>query len=291
MEKVRVLITGSNGFLGKRLRLKLESDNFFVIATGLGADRLCNHKHVYVELDVKSKERCEYVLHKYKPSVIINSAALTNVDECEKNQKKCFSINSDSLDHFIPYVKKNSVHFVQISTDFVFNGVKGSYVEGDVCDPINFYGFSKLHAEKKIINSGLTYTIIRTSLLYGSGDNNFFTRFRKKLEAGDQLNLVNDQYRTPTYISDLVLSVLIIIKLKKYGLYHISGGESVSIFDIVCNIAKYLKLDVSLINKIKSIELNQVANRPIDSTLVINKAKKDFNFIPTSLNNVLNPLL
>ena len=92
-------------------------------------------------------------------------------------------------------------------------------------------------------------------------------------------------------ISDLACAVLSVINLKKYGLYHVSSGENLSIFEIVCNIANYLKLDISLINKIKSNELNQIAKRPLNSNLSIEKAKKDFNFIPTNLNNALNIIL
>ena len=167
MKGQKVLITGSNGFLGKKLRIFLEKNDFFVIATGLGKDRLLHHNHIYHKLDITSFKECAYVLNKYNPSVLINAAAFTYVDECEKNKNKCLEINTNSLDCLIPYLLKHNIHLVQISTDFVFDGMKGSYVENDICDPVNFYGFSKLKAENKIINSELSmYTILRTSLLY-----------------------------------------------------------------------------------------------------------------------------
>ena len=288
----KILITGSNGLLGQVLRLILEKHGFIVIATGLGPDRLQHHNHVYKELDITSLEQCAYVINKYKPSVIVNSAAMTNVDECERSKKKCLAVNSSSIDNFIPYVIKYKIHLIQISTDFVFNGFSGGYTENDSCDPVNTYGISKLSAEKKIKNHlGELYTIIRTSLIYGPGENNFLAWARTKLETGDILNVVHDQYRTPTYVKDLALVISKIIKLEKYGIYHISSGEKLSIFDIVCNIALCLRLDLSKINKINSRELNQIASRPSDSTLDIERAIKELGFAPTKLNNALNNIL
>ena len=102
---------------------------------------------------------------------------------------------------------------------------------------------------------------------------------------------MNDQYRTPTFILDLVLAIFQVINLKKYGTYHISSGECLSIFEIVCNIAKYLDIDHASIKKIKSIELNQIADRPRNSSLCIDKAVKDLNFEPTKLKNALSQIL
>tara|TARA_B100000579_G_scaffold16256_2_gene11539 strand:+ start:32644 stop:33531 length:888 start_codon:yes stop_codon:yes gene_type:complete len=289
----KILITGANGLLGQVLRLFLEKHGFVVIATGLGSDRLRNHNHIYKELDVTSLEQCAYVINKYEPSVIVNAAAMTNVDECEISKTKCLAVNSSSIDNFIPHVINYKIHLIQISTDFVFNGFSGGYVENDACNPLNNYGISKLSAEKNIKNhlGDELYTIIRTSLIYGPGENNFLAWARTKLETGDILNIVHDQYRTPTYVNDLALAILRIIELKKYGLYHISSGEKLSIFDIVCNIALCLRLDLSKINKINSRELNQIASRPSDSTLDIDKAIKELGFAPTKLNNALKNIL
>tara|TARA_B100001250_G_C19813930_1_gene797230 strand:+ start:568 stop:1449 length:882 start_codon:yes stop_codon:yes gene_type:complete len=286
-----ILITGGNGLLGQELRVLLERCNFNIIATGIGVDRLLSHSHTYLELDISSSTRCQYILNKYNPSVIINTAACTNVDQCETQKNYCLAINSNSLHNFLPYVKKNQTHFIHISTDFVFDGLLGNYKENDTCNPLNFYGFSKLEAEKTLMYQCLTSTIIRTSLIYGLTGSNFLTWVKNKLEHDVELNIVGDQYRTPTYVFDISLVILRMIELKKYGLYHISSGERLSVFNIVCNIAECLKQDVSKINRIKSAELNQVARRPLDSTLNIEKAMKHFDFSPTKLNNALNNIL
>ncbi len=291
MNKLTVLITGANGLLGQSIRMLLDLDKITVIATSLGLDRIPLHGHTYGELDVQSYRMCCEILDKYKPSVIINAAAMTNVDECEKNQQKCMRINTHSIENFIPYVQKYNAHFIQISTDMVFDGKKGNYHEDDVCDPVNFYGFSKLEAEQIVLKSIPRYTIIRTSLLYDVRGDNFLTRMRHKLINRIPLDVVDDQYRTPTYVGNLAIAILQVIKQLKYGVYHISSGEKLSVFDIVCNIVTCLKLDNVLMNRIQSIDLNQIAMRPLDSSLNIKKSQKEFNFIPLTLNNTLNKIL
>lgn len=291
MNKPKILITGANGLLGRQLRILLESNHFPIIATSLGVDRLSSHKHTYIELDITSRDQCAYVLDKYHPSIIINTAAMTNVDECEQRKKECLSINTQSIHNFIPYVNTNNAHFVQISTDMVFDGKKGNYKEIDICNPINYYGISKLEAESIVLNNISAYSILRTSLLYDSYGDNFLTWIQNKLVNKNFINIVDDQYRTPTYVCDLAMAILQIIATKKYGLYHISSGENLSIFEIVCNIVEYLNQDIKLVNKIKSTELNQIAKRPLDSSLDISKAEIDFNFVPHTLNNTLKKIL
>ena len=293
MNNNKILITGSNGLLGLALRSLFEKHNFDVIATGLGEDRLINHNHLYEEMDVTSLENCEDVFTKYNPTVIINTAAITNVDQCEKDNKLCLSVNTDSILNYIPYVKKKDIHLVHISTDFVFNGEQGNYSEKNICDPMNFYGFSKLESEKIILNEELKSTILRTSLVYGKSNqnrSNFLNRIYDQLKRNIELNMVDDQYRTPTFLNDLCNSILTVVQKKRYGLYHISSGEVLSIYQIVCNIAKCCGFDSSLIKPIKSSQLNQIAVRPLNSSLFIEKAMRELGFNPTTLNNALNEL-
>lgn len=285
----KVLITGGNGLLGRVLRTTLSQHQFDVIATGKGSDVMINHNHIYEEMDVTVQESCEIIFNKHQPDFIINTAALTDVDKCEKENDLCRSINTHSILHFMPFVQRNDVHFIHISTDFVFDGLDGPYQETDFCNPINFYGLSKLEAEKIITTNNLKYTILRTSLVYGKNDNkfNFATWVKDNLENGEQLHIVDDQYRTATFIDDLVDAILKVIQKKKYGVYHISSGEVLSIYQIVCNIVECYGLDVSMVNRIKSQELNQFAKRPLNSSLVIKKAIKELDFSPTTFFNAL----
>jgi len=281
----KVLITGGNGLLGKRLRQLLESNKFLVIGTGLGRDRLLNHNHSYVQLDITNKNQCLEILNKLNPDVIVNTAAITNVDYCETKKEHCLLVNSESIDHLNVSKKR---HFIQISTDFIFEGSEGPYSEENNPKPINYYGFSKYQAEKKLLTKNWNYSIVRTCLVYGEDNesNNILMWVKRALQKKESLNIVDDQYRTPTHVDDLCNGVLRIIEANATGIYNISGAEYLSIFDFVCNIAKGYGFDFSLINRSGTIDINQRAIRPVKSGLVINKAKRDFNFEPK--NDFLN---
>ena len=291
MDKSKVLITGSNGLLGQQLRQKLSS-NFFVIATGIGPDTSKFKSDKYVEMDVSSFDQCQKVLYKYAPSVIINAAAMTNVDDCERIQKRCYNINLNSANNFLPYLVEKKPHFIHVSTDFVFNGCKGSYIEEDKPDPINYYGFCKLQYEKIILKHCVNYTIIRTSLIYGLNDDryNFLNWVKENLIKNIKMNIVSDQFRTPTFVNDLALVINDILYMKKYGVFHISSGEKLSIFDFVCNIARHYGLNDDLVKKTDSTSFNQFAKRPLDTSLNIDKAINILKFKPTKLTNALTKI-
>ena len=293
MNAKKILITGANGLLGASLRKSLLEHNFFVIATGLGPDRFPQLSHVYEPMDVTSLKACSDVINRHKPDIIINAAALTNVDECEQKKDLCVSVNTNSLWNYIPFIEKHKIHLIHISTDFVFSGEKGQYHEYDNCSPKNLYGLSKLESENILMKQSFNATVIRTSLVYGDDENcpNFFTWVKSNLEKNIELQIVSDQYRTPTFVFDLVQAILHVVKMEKYGLYHISSGEVLSIYEIVCNIAECCGFNPTLIKKINSARLNQIAQRPIDSTLSIEKAIKELDFCPTTLNNALKKIL
>ena len=289
----KVLITGSNGLLGQAICHSLLKKELSIIPTGRGKGRVSQLNSMYVDLDVNSKRSWKNILNYYKPSVIINAAAMTNVDECEKNHNLSLSTNSSSILNYIDYMQHHNTHFIHISSDFVFDGKKGLYAENDICCPVNFYGFTKFEAEKYIMRNHRNHTILRTSVIYGNTflDNNLFMWVKNKMKNNEMLNVVDDQYRTPTYVNDLASVVLKCLEDKKYGLYHISGGERFSIFDIVCNIAESFNFNMSNINKIESKELKQFAVRPMDSSLDINKAKKQLDFKPTLLRDALKEII
>jgi dTDP-4-dehydrorhamnose reductase len=287
---LRVMITGANGLLGRALRVSLDRENVDIIATGLGVDRVGLHDHIYENLDVTNIMMVNKLLEKYSPDIIVNAAAITNVDDCEIDKKRCEYVNCDSIDHFIEYAKNKNCHFIQISTDFVFNGHVGNYKESDTCDPINQYGLSKFNAEQKIIKSNINYSILRTSLLYSvaQGSGGFLSWLKSNLCKNKTLNLVDDQYRTPTLVIDLIRSIKSVAVLKKYGIFHITSGEELSIFDIASIVVDCYNFDYNLINKIQSDHLNQIAKRPKNSGLNISKARKELNFIPTNFQKSLN---
>jgi len=293
VKQYRILITGSNGFLGENLQECLTDEDFLLFATSRNPVKSKDYVCSYSFLDVCSLANCQEILDLHKPNVIINTAALTNVDYCEKKKENCQNVNVKSIFHFMNYVQKNNTHFIQISTDFVFDGVHGNYSENAPCSPLNFYGRSKLESEKIIINNFPKYTILRTSLLYGQHHHkaNFLTRIKQSFSNNQSLFIVGDQFRTPTFINDLSIVIMNVIKHRKTGLYHISSGEMFSIFDIVCSFAERYGFNKRLIKKICSSSLDQIALRPMNTSLDISKSVKELNYVPTKLNNALNQIL
>ena len=289
----KILITGGNGLLGQSLRSFLSKENFEVIASGLRDDRLVNHNHVYIPLDVSNKTDCVNILNTFNPDIIINTAAITNVDYCEVNKDECLKVNADSVSHFLPFCKKNNKKFIQISTDFLFNGKSGPYNETQPYKPINHYGFSKMIAEKNIFNADLSnFLIIRTCLVYGfkEDSNNIYMWVKRKLDKGDSVNIVDDQFRTPTVVSDLSQAILQAIQHDVKGVFNISSGEYLSIFDFVCNIVKAFGYDKSLLQRCKSNKINQKAARPKKSGLQVEKAIQAFGFSPTKMDVFLKSI-
>lgn len=296
MNKIKkVLITGSNGLLGQKLVYRLKNKNDIkLIATSKGENRILDKLgYIYHPLDITNKQEVEKVFSNYLPDVIINTAAMTNVDACETQQDLCRKLNVDAVDYLIDAIKKQELkhpnykcHFIHLSTDFIFDGKDGPYDENAQPNPLSFYGQSKLDAENLVINSGIKYTIVRTIIVYGIVDgmsrSNIVLWAREALMKGQKLNVVNDQYRTPTLAEDLAEACFLIADKGATGIYHISGKNFMSIFELVQRVADFFHLDKSLINPVSSASLNQPAKRPPITGFKLDKAIKELGFNPHS---------
>ncbi|MFN7013916.1 MAG: SDR family oxidoreductase [Bacteroidia bacterium] len=291
----RILITGSNGLLGQKLVYRLKDRNDIqLIATSKGDNRIANKQgYIYQSLDITKKDEVEKVISYYLPDVIINTAAMTNVDACESQQELCRKLNVDAVDYLLAAVKKEELkhsgytcHFIHLSTDFIFDGANGPYDENALPNPLSFYGQSKLDAEKLVVNSGVKYAIARTIIVYGIVDgmsrSNVVLWAREALMKGQKINVVNDQFRTPTLAEDLADACILIANKGVTGIYHISGKDYMSILQLVERVADYFKLDKSLINPISSASLNQPAKRPPVTGFKLDKAINDLGYNPHS---------
>ena len=186
---MRVLITGANGLLGQKL-VNLYSDNDAVelIATAKGPDRNPEGTHTYIEMDITNEDEVLRVIQSNKPDVIINTAAMTHVDQCELNPEACRLLNVTAVEYLVRAAKKTNSHFIHLSTDFVFDGLAGPYSEEDEPNPLSIYAESKLESEKLVEESGLKYAIARTMLVYGivpdMSRSNIILWVKKSLEEG-----------------------------------------------------------------------------------------------------------
>ena len=287
--KKTILITGANGLLGQKLVQQiLDEGQFEVIPTGLGESRLPVHLELanWIPLDITDKDHVLQVFEKTRPDFIINTAAMTNVDICEKEKKACEVLNIHAVINLIQAAEKFNSHLIHLSTDFIFDGKAGPYTEEDTPNPINYYGWTKMEAEEKIKASKIKWTIIRTVLVYGIANDmsrsNIILWVKASLEKGESLQLVNDQFRTPTLAEDLAQGCLLVIKKQALGIYNISGKEQLTPYDMAIATANYFKLDKSKIKETNSKAFTQDAKRPMKTGFVINKAIKELDYCPKS---------
>lgn len=289
----KVLITGTNGLLGQKLIYKLLSEKKFdIIATSRGENRLLLREgYTYSPLEITSREDVKNVFSKYRPDYIINTAAMTNVDQCEKEKEECRKANVDSVLYMVEALAKlkgdnYDPFFLHLSTDFIFDGENGPYTEDDEPNPISFYGQSKLDSEDIVIASSLRWAIARTIIVYGIVDNmsrsNIVLWAKDALSKGQTINVVDDQFRSPTLAEDLADGCMLIVEKEAEGIWNISGKETMSILDLVKKVADYYYLDKSLINPIKSSTLNQPAKRPPRTGFILDKAINELGYNPHS---------
>jgi len=293
MGKKSILVTGSNGLLGQKIvnQLKHRAD-IELIATSKGENRRIVQDFTYVSMDITSKEEVEEVMQKYKPQVVINTAAMTNVDSCEDDRDNCWKINVTAVDYLLEESIKHQSHFVQLSTDFVFDGANGPYKESDAPNPLSYYAKSKLASEELVVKSGYTNTAIaRTIIVFGTGDNlsrgNLVLWAKGALEKQSPINVVDDQFRAPTLADDLAKGCILIAEKNATGIFHLSGPETMSILEIVKRIGKYYSLSTDCVTPIKTSTLNQTAARPPKTGFVIDKARRELGYSPLSLEDSL----
>jgi dTDP-4-dehydrorhamnose reductase len=286
--KRKVLITGSNGLLGQKLISLLREDpNYIVIATAKGKNRFPDEKgFIYLPLDVCNREQVESIVEELRPDFIIHTAAMTNVDQCETDRDNCWQLNVRSVEYLVEACRVNKVHFIHISTDFIFDGLNGPYREEDHAKPVSFYGDSKLAAERTILKSTIKWAILRTVLVYGvvndMSRSNIILWVKKSLEEGKQITVVDDQWRTPTLAEDLAMGCLLAMKHEARGTYNISGKDFLTPYEMAMKTVDYFGLDKSLITRGDSSTFKQPAQRPPKTGFIIDKAIKDLNYAPKS---------
>jgi dTDP-4-dehydrorhamnose reductase len=291
----KFLITGSNGLLGQKLVYKLRNNtNITCIATARGANRLVKTDgYVYESLDITNLENVSDVFLKHKPDVVINTAAMTNVDACETEKEACWLLNVTAVENQIKTLEKLKKedstyhpHFIHLSTDFIFDGSHGPLDENEIPNPQSYYAESKLAAEKIVQASSIHWAIARTVLVYGIVDSmsrsNIVLWVKQNLEQGKVINVVDDQYRTPTLAEDLADGCILIAEKNAQGIYNISGKDFLSILELAHLVADYYKLDKSLIKPSKSADIKQPAKRPPITGFIIDKAKKELGYNPKS---------
>ena len=281
---MKILITGSNGLLGQAVAsVIVRESNHEVILSSVEEKSFHDFGKLYLKLDITSKEDVKKVVAYHKPSVIINCAAFTNVDKCETERELSWKINVDGVKNIIIAAKKNDVKVVHYSTDYVFDGKNGPYDELAVPNPVSFYGREKLASENSLITSDINFAIIRTLVLYGTGDNvkpNFALWMLDNLRNNRPVNIVTDQISNVTMIDDLAFGTLKIVEKDCKGIYNIAGSDILSRYDFAINMCDVFNLNKKLVFPITTESLNQPAPRPLNSGLIILKMESELGFKP-----------
>ncbi|MFN8397260.1 MAG: NAD(P)-dependent oxidoreductase [Bacteroidia bacterium] len=289
-----ILLTGANGLLGQKLVQKLSRrDAVLLIATGTGPNRnAVDEGYTYVSMDVTKADQVRAVFEQYNPSEVIHCAAMTNVDQCEREPDACWDLNTKAVQILVDLCIEFKARIIHISTDFIFDGEAGPYTEKASPNPLSVYGRSKLEAENIVVNSGVPYAIARTMLVFGvvpdMSRSNIVLWVKKSLENGQNIKVVNDQWRCPTLAEDLAEGVVLMTMKDKNGIYNISGPDMLSIHEMALAVAEHWELDGSLITPVDSSTLNQPAKRPPKTGFIILKAQTELGYRPRSFREALS---
>ena len=254
MGKLKILVTGKHGQLGYALQELSENQFEF---TWKFTDRS--------ELDITNSINTQSVLKKFQPDWIINTAAYTDVDGAENNQKIAYNVNADGPYILAESAKKIGAKLVHISTDYVFDGTKKkSYTENDKPNPLQVYGKSKLKGELLIQDTSITGFIIRTSWVYGNHGKNFVNTILKLAENKNEIEVVDDQFGSPTYVLDLAKTIIELISkesLTQMDIFHYSNLGEISWYLFAKKIVELSKKKC-IIKPISSANYKQIAYRP-----------------------------
>ena len=284
---MKILVTGSNGLLGQKLSRILEAQpEIQPIFTARKNLTYPIKKGVFRILDIADKAQVDDVITEQKPDVIIHTAAMTQVDDCELQREECWRQNVVATENLVEAATSVGAHFIHVSTDFIFDGTTGPLDETAKPGPVNYYGESKLAAELAVQNSKLKWAILRTVLVFGVAHDmsrsNIVLWVKKSLEEGKTIKVVNDQWRTPTLAEDLAMGCWLAAQKHATGIFNISGEEMMTPYDIAIRTAKFFKLNESLITKTDSTQFKQPAARPLKTGFIIEKAKRELSYQPHS---------
>lgn len=284
----RVLVMGSNGLLGQKVaEMLVRSTSAAITLSSLeDAPARIMEPAEYVKADITAKKEIKQLVAHAEPDVIINCAAITNVDACETEREIAWKVNVGGLENLIEASRRTDATVVHVSSDYIFDGKNGPYAEDDRPEPISYYGKTKLAGENLLRSAGIKYLIARTMVLYGYAPAvkpNFVLWLIQNLEKNAPLRIVDDQIGNPTLADDLAYGLIRGAELGRSGIYHIAGRDIVSRFEFAKRIAQAFNFDPGLITPIKTAQLRQPAHRPLKSGLITLKAEVELGIHPSTI--------
>ena len=286
MVKLKFLVTGSAGLIGRQV-VKDLSETHEVFS--------CYNKSkpefgIPTKMDLLNHEMIVNVLLEIEPDVVIHLGAMTGVDLCEKEESMAFDINSKATQIIAQQCSILNTFLIYVSTDYVFDGNSGMYYEDDIPNPLSIYGKSKFDGEKMVQNFSSDWCIARTSTPFGLHQTrkSFPTWVIENLQKQKQIDVLSDQFTSPTYVPNLSKMIIEISERHLNGIFHVAGATKISRYEMASIISDKLNLDEKLLRKILINELKLEASRPKDSSLNISKATSILNEKPQKINQSLN---
>lgn len=252
---VKVLVTGANGQLGYDVVKELKKQNIECYGA------------VRKDFDIVDFKATEEFITNYMPDAVIHCAAYTAVDKAEDEQGLCYLVNASATENIAEICKKINAKMLYISTDYVFDGTKAGFYEvDDEPNPMNVYGKTKLLGEQAVQRILDKYFIVRISWVFGEHGNNFVKTMLRLGKERKEINVVDDQYGSPTYTADLAPLLVDMIQTEKYGVYHATNEGVCTWAELAEEIFKIAGMDVK-VNHITTAEYPTRAQRPMNSRL------------------------
>ena len=282
----KFLVTGASGLLGRV---------FVTLAVAKGYD-VCSlyfeHKPQVgksIRVDLTDPASVDACMEAERPDIVINTASATDVDRCEREPQWAENLNGNAACKLSDACHRVNAFLVHVSTDYVFDGKKGNYNENDKPTPINRYGASKLIGEELVIQNENT-CVARTSVVFGWGRShrpNFGLWLYNKLSKGETVNVVSDQFASPTLNTNLAGMLLELAERRALGLIHVAGATRISRFEFAVKLANTFNFNSALVTPVKSDSIDWIAKRPRDSSLDTTKAREILNTKPLMVEDAL----
>jgi dTDP-4-dehydrorhamnose reductase len=287
MNAKKILVVGSNGLLGQKLCEIIARGGAYNLTTSSIEEKPVRQVvgGQYIQCDIANKKEIKQLVSVSKADVIINAAAMTNVDACETQREICWKINVEGVENICEAAKKHSAKVIHVSTDYIFDGKSGPYSEDDRPEPLSYYGKSKLASENVVRMADIPYVIARTMVLFGYAPgvkSNFALWLIQNLEAGKPVTIVDDQYGNATLVDDLAYGLIQAFEMERTGIYNIAGRDIINRYEFALKLAKVFEFDPSLITPIKTADLKQPAPRPMKSGLITLKAEVELGYRPST---------
>jgi dTDP-4-dehydrorhamnose reductase len=253
---VRILVTGAGGQVGSEVAAHLAFPHHQVVAL------------TRAELDVAGRDGVEQVVGSVLPDAVVNCAAYTDVDGCETEPEQAMAVNALGPRHLAAACSRVGAHLVHVSTDYVFDGEKdGPYDEWDVPAPRSVYGRSKLGGEWEVARHASSWTVVRTSWVFGRGGHDFVDTILGRARAGGPLRVVTDQRGCPTYAPDLAGMLARLAVERRPGLYHVTNQGACTWHELARAAVELAGLDPDAVGATTAAEFGRLAPRPANSVL------------------------